>query len=203
MLKRLLLFAWVGVMAVLISSCEGSQGEVGPAGPKGDTGAQGPAGPAGQDGQGTGGGGLIISSGAAETDSTGGFFAALGNLTAEQDSLLQNSAVLVYLKSGGGYWPLPGIVFFGQAYSQFTFVHGVAESTFFVDIFQFDWSETSTTRPTRQVEDVRIVIVPSEVISRMNAETLKSYEKTIEAVGLTNAKIQTVSKVNIKRPVRK
>lgn len=200
MFKKLLLFAWIGCMVVLVG-CEGKQGEVGP---KGDTGAAGPAGPAGpagadgQDGTGTGSGGgaIILSSGAAETDSLGGYVTGLAELTPALDSALQSSAILVYIRSQNVYWPLPGLVGFGtgtnQQASEFTFVHGIQEGTFFVELFQRGWSEDVDDAPERQFQDVRVVIIPGTIVEsgRLNAEILKSYEKTIAALGLTEDKVK-------------
>ena len=202
MLKRLLLFAWIGLMIVMVG-CEGKEGQVGPkgdAGAAGPTGPAGPAGPAGEDGTGAGSGAFILSSGAGTTDSTGGYFTGIGQLTADEDSLLSESAVFVYIKSGGVYWPLPGVVAFGTAASEFTFVHGVQESTFFVDIFQRDWSEAGDVPPKRTFQDVRVVIIPAVTLEpgRINSEILKSYEKTIAALGLTEENVKASQQLGMR-----
>lgn len=202
MFKRLLLFACVALMIALVS-CEGKQGDAGPAGPAGAQGPAGPAGPAGQDGQdGGGSSALIISTGQVVTDdTTGGFITGIPDLSAEEDSLLSNSVVLVYLKAQGVYWPMPGIISFGGGkVSSFTFVHAVQNSTFFVELIPTDWNEQQETPPTRTFEDIRVVIVPGEIISggRLSAEILKDYNKTIAALGLTDAKVQTATKLNMR-----
>ncbi|KAA6441648.1 hypothetical protein FEM33_01280 [Dyadobacter flavalbus] len=198
MFKRLLLIAWVGLMVFMVS-CKGPQGEVGPQGEKGDTGAAGPAGPAGEDGT-SGGGALIISSGADATDSTGSYITGISELTAADDSLLQSSAVLVYIKAQGVYWPLPGIVSFGNnTLSNFTFIHGIEESTFFVQLIQTDWSEQNLeSAPERNFEDVRVVIIPGTILGRMNGQiNLKSYEETIAALGLTDKDTKFGKKIKL------
>ena len=162
-----------------------------------------PPAPAGQDGQdGGGSSALIISTGQVVTDdTTGGFITGIPDLSAEEDSLLSNSVVLVYLKAQGVYWPMPGIISFGGGkVSSFTFVHAVQNSTFFVELIPTDWNEQQETPPTRTFEDIRVVIVPGEIISggRLSAEFLKDYNKTIAALGLTDAKVQTATKLNMR-----
>lgn len=198
MFTRLLLFAWIGLMVFMVS-CKGDKGDVGPQGEKGDTGAAGPAGPAGEDGT-SGGGALILSSGEDSSDSLGGYVIGIPNLTAADDSLLQSSAVLVYIKAQGVYWPLPGVVSFGEnAVSEFTFIHGIEESTFFVQIFQRGWSEENLQEaPERDFEDVRVVIIPGTILGRMNGQiNLKSYEETIAALGLTDKDVKISKKVKL------
>jgi hypothetical protein len=201
MFRRLLLFAWLGLMVVLVTNCKGPQGDVGPQGETGAQGPAGPTGPAGEDGQNGGGSGaFILSSGADETDSTGGYITGIPDLTPELDTVLQSSAILVYVKSQNVYWPLPGLVLFGNAASQFTFVHGIQSNTFFVELFQTGWSEDVDDAPKRTFQDVRIVIIPGTVLGgRLDAETLKSYEKTIASLGLTDKDVKVFSGVkNIK-----
>ena len=201
MLQKLLLFAWIG-LAVILVNCKGDDGAVGPAGPAGPTGAAGPAGPAGPAGEdGTSGGGaFILSTGADTTDEDGGFITGFTGLDAAGISTLDSSAVLVYLKTGGAYWPLPGLVSFGAgAISQFTFVHGIDDDTFFVQVIPTDWSETSTTPPQRIVQDFRVVIIPGSAL-RLNAGiNFKNYEETIAALGLTDNDVKISNRKYIKR----
>jgi len=204
MFKKLLLFAWIGSMAFLVG-CEGKQGEVGPKGDPGVAGPAGPAGPAGEDGTGSGAGAIILSSGAVKTDTSGGFVTGFNDLTPAEDSLFQSSAILVYIKSQDVYWPLPGLVLFGSgataAGSEFTFVHGIQNKTFFVELFQRGWSEEKlTSAPDRSFQDVRVVIIPGVIAGRMDAEILKSYEKTIAALGLTEDKTRLTKAFKFKLP---
>ncbi|QRR04322.1 collagen-like protein [Dyadobacter sandarakinus] len=195
MFKKLLLLAWVSLVVFAVS-CKGPEGDVGPAGPKGDTGAAGPQGPAGEN---TGSGAIVISSGADSTNEEGGYVTGLTGITPAQDSVLQASAVLVYIKSGGVYWPLPGVVLFddGSTVSNFTFVNGMDGTNFFIQLLQTNWSEDQDTAPVRKFEDVKVVIVPGNLL-RMNAEVLKSYEKTIAALGITDKDIISSKKLNLK-----
>lgn len=209
MFKKLLLFACVALMIALVS-CEGKQGEVGPKGDTGAAGPAGPAGPAGKDGKdgedGTGGGGaLILSSGATKTDEEGNFATGITDLTADEDSVLSSSAILVYIKSQNAYWPLPGVVSFGtNKLSNFTFYHGIEEKTFFVQIVQTGWTEEQEDAPGRDFQDVRVVIIPGTVVGKLNAEILKSYEQTIAALGLTEEKNMKMTKaIKLKLPKRK
>lgn len=209
MFKKLLLFASVVLMVYMVS-CKGDDGAVGPAGAAGAQGPAGPAGPAGKDGEdGTSGGGaLILSSGAVVTDTAadnkGGFITGIPDLTPAEDSLLSSSVVLVYLKAQGVYWPMPGVVSFGGGkVSSYTFVHAVQEKTFFVQLIPTDWSENQNDPPQRSFEDIRVVIVPGEILTggRLSAETLKDYNKTIAALGLTEAQVKLAGKLkfNLKR----
>nr|WP_295929918.1 hypothetical protein [uncultured Dyadobacter sp.] len=200
MLKKLLLFACVALMVTLVG-CEGKQGDVGPAGPTGAAGPAGPAGPAGKDGEdGAGSSALIISTGADTTNADGEYITGIPDLSAEEEELLKSSAVLVYLKSGGVYWAMPGVISFaGNKISSYTFIHGVEESTFFVQLIPTNWSEDQDKAPVRIFEDVRVVIIPGTILGRMSAEVdLKNYEKTIAALGLTDQKIKLAGKLKLK-----
>lgn len=201
MLKRLLLFACVALMIALVS-CEGKQGEVGPKGDPGAQGPAGPAGPAGEDGEdGAGSSALILATGADTTDEEGGYIAGFTELPAEQEAALNSSVVLVYVKSQNVWWPLPGLVGFANSrFSSYTFVHGVDQGTFFVQVIPTDWSEQQETPPTRIFQDMRIVIVPGEILEgRLSAEVdLKNYEKTIAALGLTDAQAKPARQLKVK-----
>ncbi|MCE6990424.1 hypothetical protein [Dyadobacter sp. CY323] len=202
MFKRLLLFAWIGLMVVLVSGCKGEQGDVGPAGPKGDAGAAGPAGPAGPagaDGQdGTGGGGAaILSIGEIGTTADGGVVGRIGidSLSAEEDEFYNSAVVMVYVKVQGVWWPLPGTVIFDdEKASDFTFIHGIQQSTFFVDIINVRWYEDVQTVPMRTFEDIRIILVPGALV-RTSAETdWKDYNKAVEALGLSESDVKTAKR---------
>ncbi len=202
MFKKLLLFASVVLMIAMVS-CKGDDGAVGPAGAAGAQGPAGAAGPKGDKGDdGASSSALVLSTGQVDTDSTGGFITGIDNLNAEQDSALSSSVVLVYLKAQGVYWPMPGVISFGGGkISSFTFVHAVQDKTFFVELLPTDWSESQTTAPKRTFEDIRVVIVPGEVVNvggRLSAEILKDYNKTIAALGLTDAQVKTASKLKLK-----
>ncbi|WP_342082997.1 hypothetical protein [Dyadobacter sp. OTU695] len=201
MFKKLLLFASVVLMIAMVS-CKGDDGAVGPAGAAGAQGPAGPAGPAGPKGEdGASSSALIISTGQVDTDSTGGFITGVSDLTPAEDSAFSSSVVLVYLKAQGVYWPMPGLISFGGGkISSFTFVHAVDDATFFVQLIPTDWNETQNTAPKRTFEDIRVVIVPGEIVSggRLSAEILKDYNKTIAALGLTDAQVKTASKLKLK-----
>lgn len=198
MFRKLLLVASVAMIVVAVS-CKGPAGDVGPAGPKGDTGATGPAGPAGEDGEGTGAGAFVITIGADSTEEDGSFTTGLTEVTADIDSVLRKSAVLVYVKTGNVYWPLPGLVGFGtSAFSSFTFIHGIEDETFFVQLFQTNWSEDQDEAPRRAFQELKVVVVPAASLGRMNAETLKDYNKTINSLGLTEKNIKQGKRLAIK-----
>jgi len=193
MYKKLLFAICVCFVAFLVG-CKGDDGEVGPAGPKGDTGATGATGPAGSSGEG-GGGALILTTGAVTGAGTEGdlSFGILDELTAAEEAAYDSSiVVMVYAKSLGVWWPLPGMVQFSgtNKVGSFTFVHGVQDATFFVDIFVTDWSETQDTPPTRSFDDIRIVLIPGASGGRLASDVnWKSYDETIKALGLTDTKL--------------
>jgi len=188
MYKKLLLVVCVCFMAFL-AGCKGDDGAVGPAGEKGDTGATGAAGPAGESG--TGSSAFILTTGAVTgtgTDSDLSFVLAEDLTAAEQATYDSSLVVMVYGKSLGVWWPLPGIVqFTGNAISNFTFVHGVDSGIFFVDLLTTGWSEDTETPPTRSFDDIRFVLIPGATGARLSSEVnWKSYEATIKALGLSD-----------------
>ncbi|PWJ60647.1 hypothetical protein CLV98_101832 [Dyadobacter jejuensis] len=200
MLKKLSYFLVIGFLVTLFA-CEGPQGEVGPQGEKGDTGAQGPAGQDGEDGEdgdGTGSLPLLMSSGADSTATDGNYYTGLSGLSESGIAILEKSVVLVYIKSGGVYWPLPGIVTFGQtAASNFTFVHGIEDDLFFVDIYQTNWSEEVDNAPVRKFEDVRVVIMPTQDLARQDLEVdFNNYEEVVAKLGLSGESIGQLQRVS-------
>jgi hypothetical protein len=188
MLKKLLMVAWVGLVGISLS-CKGPAGDVGPkgdpgaAGAPGAPGAPGPAGPAGKDGT-SGAGAFVLTTGADTTDAEGGFLMGLSGVTAENKAVLESAAILVYLKVGDAFWPVPGVVGFATGVSDFTALHYVNGTNFFVDIFQTNWSENVDAAPKRIVQGIKVVVIPASAL-RLNADVnLKNYEETIAAFGL-------------------
>jgi len=99
---------------------------------------------------------------------------------------------------------MPGLVLFtGNKFSSYTFVHAVQNKTFFVELLATNWGEDQDDAPKRTFQDIRIVIVPGEVVNmgRLSAETLKDYNKTIAALGLTDTQVKVATKLkfNLKR----
>ncbi|REA61230.1 hypothetical protein DSL64_12290 [Dyadobacter luteus] len=198
MFKKLLMIAWVGLVGLTVS-CKGPQGDVGPQGEQGATGATGPQGPAGQDGEGIGSVPLIYSFGADTTDADGYFpTLTVSDLSAEEEEAWDSAVIMVYLKSGGVYWPLPGIVDFQAGSSQFSFYHGIEQKTFFVDVFQLDWSgraSASEKPPVRIVQDFRLIVIPGSKQGKLNGQVKwKTYEEAVSALGLTEANVKIVNK---------
>lgn len=188
MYKKLLLVVCVCFMAFL-AGCKGDDGAVGPQGEKGETGATGPAGPAGEGGSGSA---FILTTGAVSGTGTGAdlsFVLAEDLSAADQAAYDSSLVVMVYGKSLGVWWPLPGIIQFeGSAVSNFTFVHGVEEATFFIDILTTGWSEDTDTAPTRDFDDIRIVLIPASSGARLSADVnWKNYDETISALGLKDS----------------
>jgi hypothetical protein len=202
MFKKLLLFAWMGLTVLAVSSCEGPEG---PAGPKGDTGAAGPAGPAGpagEDGTGGGAGAAILSIGEIETTEDGGVLGRIGidSLTADEQGLYESSVVMVYVRAQGVWWPLPGTVIFdNEKASDFTFIHGVENSTFFVDIINIRWYEDVEEAPMRTFEDVRIILVPGELLRSSAEVDWKDYNKAVAALGLSEKNVKVTEKIKLLR----
>ena len=193
MLKKLLMV--IGVcFIVFLAGCKGDDGAVGPAGPAGPTGATGPA---GVDATG-GSSAIILSTGAVTGAGTGGdlSFALDTALTADQEAFYDTGvAVLIYVKSQGVWWPLPGNVqFANNNLGGFTFVHGVDSGTFFIEIFTTGNSEGQATAPVRSFEDIRIVLLPDTGGARLSSlVNPSSYEETIKALGLSNVSVRKTS----------
>ena len=188
MLKKLLMVISV-CFVVFLAGCKGDDGPVGPAGPAGPTGATGQAGA-----DGGGSSAAIISTGAQTSTEGGGFSIGLDSLTTEQSEDYNSVVVMVYIKAQGVWWPLPGVVSFGNsAVSDFTFVHGVDESTFFVDILTTNWSENQDTAPTRNFEDIRIILVPGSLLKLSADVNWKNYDEAVKALGLSDTIVKQAS----------
>jgi len=188
MFKKLLILAWVTVVGLSIS-CKGPEGDVGPQGEKGETGATGATGPAGADG---GSGAFVFTNGADTTDAGGSFYSGFSGLTAADAEVLKNAAVLVYIKAQDVYWPIPGLVGFPNSrFSNFTFVHYIDGTNFFIDILSTDWSENQETPPVRIAQDIKVIVIPAEFLGRKNAEiNYKSYDETMASLGLTDKDVK-------------
>jgi len=192
MYKKLLLVVCVCFIAFL-AGCKGDDGAVGPQGEKGDTGATGPAGPAGSGGSGSSA--FILTTGAVTGTGTDQdlSFVLDDNLTAAEQAAYDSSlVVMVYGKSLGVWWPLPGIVqFTGSAVSNFTFVHGVEQGTFFLDIITTGWSEDTDNAPSRSFDDIRIVLIPASSGAKLSADVnWKSYDETVSALGIDESLVK-------------
>lgn len=199
MFKKLLLLAWVVMIGVTLS-CKGPDGDVGPAGAKGDkgdTGATGATGPAGtSDTTGSGPAALILTTDAFTTDSLGnaGFYYEkfFEGLSADGIASVENGAVLVYIKSGGSWFAVPGLVIFPDKSSgQYSFYYGVDGTDFYFQILRLSSSTGSTIKKT--FEDIRIVLVPGTNLGRMDASVnWKSYDAALAALGLTEKDVKAV-----------
>ncbi|MCE7043381.1 hypothetical protein [Dyadobacter sp. CY312] len=197
MFKKLLIIAWVGLVAVSVG-CKGDQGDVGPQGAKGDAGAAGPAGPAGpagEDGEGSGSGAFVFTNGADTSDVDGSFYSGFTFTNAADAEVYENAAVMVYIKAQGVYWPVPGVVSFGgDKVSNYTFVHGVEGTTFFLEIITTGWAEDVETPPVRIAQDIKVIVLPAALEGRINGELKnKSYEEAMSALGLTESNVKTAS----------
>jgi hypothetical protein len=192
MFKKLLLVICV-CFVVFLAGCKGDDGAVGPAGPAGPA---GPTGAAGADATG-GSSAIILNTGAITGAGTEGdlSFALVDSLTTDEEDFYDTGvAVLIYAKSLGVWWPLPGNVqFANSAVGAFTFVHGVDSGTFFVEIFTTGNSEGATTAPVRSFDDIRVVLLP-DTGARLSADVnWSSYEATIKALGLTDVSVKKAS----------
>ena len=181
MIKKLMFIAWIGLIGVGFG-CDGPQGEVGPAGPKGDPGAAGGKGEPGEPGEDGIGAREILTGPVATT--RGGYTLGKANLAAADTAMIDNSVIVVFIKSGGFWWAQPGIVRFGDNWTNFHFVTTRRGTTLFVDIRALSWSENQPTAPERQLEAIRAVIIPADKL-RQNAEVdWKDYRQAMAALGL-------------------
>ena len=197
MFKKLFLIALVALIGLTIS-CKGPQGDVGPQGAKGDTGstgATGAQGPAGKDGEGSGSGAFVFTNGVDTSDVEGSFYSAFTFSNPADAAILSNAAVMVFIKAQGVYWPVPGLVSFGTGkLSEYTFVHGIDGNTFFIDILTTGWSEAVENPPVRIAQDIKVIVLPAELLGRVNGELKgKTYEEAMSLLGLTEKDVRAAS----------
>lgn len=161
------------LIGLVFSACEGPQGEVGPEGPQGPQGVQGEQGEPGTAGA------FQFSTGAAQTDESGDVFFALEDLPADAIASVEKGVILVYAKSQNLWFPLPGIVLFGQnQVSNYSFFYGIEGSD--MNVYLLQTSETAQ----RSFQDIRVVVVPA-LNARLSAEVdLKNYEAVRKAFNL-------------------
>ena len=172
MIRKLLLLCLVGALPFLIS-CDKLKGDVGPAGPQGETGAKGDPGD-----QGDPAGAFQFSTDTLSTEANGNTGFGL-TLTKDIATSIEKGVVLVYAKSGNFWFPLPGIVPFGNEVSNYTFAYGLENLKLNFLLLQRD-----TTPKKRFFTNLRIVIVPA-VNARLNANVdYKNYEAVRKAFNL-------------------
>lgn len=177
MFRKLLFFVLIGSLPFLYS-CDKLKGDVGPAGPSGETGVAGPKGEKGEPGSGGGSVALQFSRDTASTDADG----SLGfgfTLTQENAKAIEKGVILVYAKSGGFWFPLPGIVFFGEEVTNYTFLYQVDKLTLNLVVL-----ETVEKPKIRKFQSVRVVVIPASN-GRLSAEVdYKDYEAVRKAFDL-------------------
>ncbi len=180
---RKLLFVFLMGSLPFLYSCDKLKGDVGPAGPQGEQGVAGLKGEKGEPGApGTGGGSaaLQFTRDTASTDADG----TLGfgfTLTQENAKAIEKGVILVYAKSGGFWFPLPGIVFFGEEVTNYTFLYQVDKLTLSVVVL-----EAVEKTKIRKFQSIRVVIVPASN-GRLNAEVdYENYGAVREAFGLAD-----------------
>lgn len=174
MTRKLLFFILLGSLPFL-SSCDRLKGDVGPEGPQGE---QGPQGVKGDPGEG-GAGALQFSEDAVSTDEDG----TLGigfTLNRDNAAAVEKGVILVYAKSGGFWFPLPGLVFFGDEVTNYTFLYQVENLELNVVLL-----ETVEAPKVRTFQSVRVVIVQA-ANARLSAEAVdyKDYEAVRKAFDL-------------------
>jgi uncharacterized protein YaiE (UPF0345 family) len=185
MFKKLLIIAWVGLVGLTVS-CKGPQGDVGPQGEKGDAGAVGPAGPAGQDGEGSGSGAgsLIVFMDELEIDSTGvvtfGSDTYFEGASEEEIAAFEKGGYLVYAKSGGAYFPLPGYVLFSDEAISYSYLYARENLGLYFEIFQTSNAEV----PTRKFEEIRVIVMPALNARLSSSVDWKNYNAAVAALGL-------------------
>jgi hypothetical protein len=188
MLKRLIFFASVVLIGVTLVNCDGDKGDVGPAGKDGAAGPAGPQGPkgdtglAGKDALGA----RIITTGALKTEADGGYSFGISNLTPADTTMLTDAGIFVYIKSQNYWWSVPGPVgFVSGDTTTFHFRYALRNGrTFFVQIKPVSWTDDSPTPPSRDLEAVRVIIVPTEKFRRSAAIDWKDYNAVVKALNL-------------------
>jgi hypothetical protein len=169
MKPRLLIVFLLGMLP-FIYSCEGPEGPAGPEGPQGIAGEKGdPGDPAGA---------VQFPFDTLSTTAQGS--RVLGfTLTQQIAASVENGVILVYAKSSDLWFPLPGLVIFGNEATSFTFAYEVDNLDFNLLLL-----ETSDAPKARKFQKVRVVIVPA-ANGRLNAELdWKNYEEVRKALNL-------------------
>ncbi|GAB3181918.1 hypothetical protein GCM10027291_52100 [Telluribacter humicola] len=161
------------LIGLVFSACEGPQGEIGPEGPQGPQGVQGEPGEAGTAGA------FQFSTDTISTDESGDLAFALEDLPADAVASVEKGVILVYAKSQNLWFPLPGIVLFGNnQVSSYSFFYGIEGQN--MNVFLLQNSEAAK----RSFQDLRVVIVPA-LNARLSAEVnLKNYEDVRKAFNL-------------------
>ena len=188
MLKRLIFCAWVVLVGVALVNCDGEKGDVGPAGKDGAAGPAGPQGPkgdtgvAGEDALGA----KIITTGALKTESDGGYSFGISNMTPADTAMLVNAGIFVYIKSKDYWWSIPGPVGFASGdTTTFSFRYALRNGrTFFVLIKPVSWTDGTPTPPARDLDAVRVIIVPTEKFRRAASIDWKDYNAVVKALNL-------------------
>ncbi len=177
MMRKLLFLFLMGSLPFLYS-CDKLKGDVGPAGPQGEQGVAGPKGDKGESGSSDGGGALQFTRDTASTDADG----AVGfgfTLTQQNANAIEKGVILVYAKSGGFWFPLPGIVFFGEEVTNYTFLYNVEKLAMNLVVF-----ETVEKPKVRKFQSIRVVVVPASN-GRLDAEVdYKDYQAVRKAFNL-------------------
>lgn len=172
-LKKLTYLLLLGALP-LMYACEGPQGEIGPEGPQGPQGTQGVQGQPGDPAS-----AIQFSTDTISTDADGSL--AFGfTLTQDVIPSVEKGVVLVYAKSGGLWFPVPGLVIFPNGITNFTYAYGVENLD--LNFFMF---ENSDTPAVRFFQNVRIVFVPA-ANGRLNMEDIdyNNYEEVRKAYNL-------------------
>ncbi|MCE7061392.1 hypothetical protein [Dyadobacter sp. CY343] len=197
MLKKLLLFAWIGSVVLFTSSCEGPEGPQGEVGPQGVAGPAGPAGPAGQDGQGGGGGAgsIIAFMGEIETDTAGnvvvGDTAFFSDFTDEEVASVEKGAFQVYIKDDGGYFPIPGTVLFEDEAISYSYYYVVEGNGLYFPIFRTSNAKVRQ----RTFEEIRVLVMPALNLGKENAKiNWKNYDEAVKALGLSESDVKVIRK---------
>lgn len=171
-MRKLLYLCLLGALP-LLTSCDKLKGDIGPAG---EAGAKGDKGDPGEPGDPAGAFQFSTDTISTNADGDLGF-----GLTLTQDVVksVENGVVLVYAKSGNFWFPLPGIVFFGEELANFTFAYGIDKLNLNVLLFQL-----ADKPKKRSFKNIRVVIVPA-FNARLNAELdWKNYEEVRKTFNL-------------------
>lgn len=176
MIRKLLMFVLLGSLPFMYS-CKGEDGAIGPQGEQGIQGVQGTQGEKGAPAT-SQSAALQFSSDTASTDADGALVLGF-TLEPVSAKAIEKGVILVYAKSGGFWFPLPGIVFFGDQVTNYTFLYQVDKLDLSVIILE------AVDKPIkRQFQSVRVVIVPA-ANGRLSAEVdYKNYLEVQKAFEL-------------------
>jgi hypothetical protein len=172
MIRKLLFLALLSSLPFLYS-CDKLKGDVGPEGPQGEQGVAGVKGESGNPA-----GAIQVTLDTVSTDANGDLGRAF-EIGAANAAIVEKGVVLVYAKINNFWFPLPGLVFFTDGASNYTFAYAIQGANLVIQLLQLDEIPKK-----RKFQAIRVVLVPA-ASGRLSAEIdYDDYEAVRKAFNL-------------------